>query len=363
MTQTASILLVDDDEKLLAQLADQLAPLLRDVAVDIRTWAPVRADDAMGQLDQLVDDTTLLVVTDFDLTTGGQTGFFGPTVVGWCQQRAVAVGDFSRKTKNALPKEPNFFELRVPSSDAAAEFVANAFRGFLTIRDAVAEQAEQYQSLRSPASVLAQILGRPNLESQLALYSPRLGSSSGALLQRILATAPDDIEPSQDEKLKLLAYVAGHVLLNAVLKYPGPILSADALCAYCGVASDQFARIADIFSSARYQGPFAAGGEFFWREEVDDILEALRPDEDDEVETLGEINRIALEQKLGEQLGRHGCGRCGGQNGGFYCPFTRRAVCTRPSCSVGSSSWLPDGASACRIEKDFYEEWAPLLGF
>jgi hypothetical protein len=161
----------------------------------------------------------------------------------------------------------------------------------------------------------------------------------------------------------LLAYVIGHILLNAILKYPGPILSEEALCAYLAVAQDQIDVVAKIFGPARYSGPFSEMRRYYWHESVNQILDDLTTALDDqEFETFGELNREAVERNLGRKLNRHGCSRCIGQNGGFYCPFTRRPVCTRSDCSVGASSWIPQGAQLCRIEREFYDEWAPLLG-
>lgn len=357
-----SLLLVDDDEGQLYALAENLKGRLADIGADVRSWVPRRDEDAMARLAGLVDGSTALVVTDWDLSTKGLTGFFGPTIVGWCQQRAIPVGDFSRKTAEALPTEPNFFELRVPTDDTAAAFVEQAFRGFLAIKQGIADQPELYIPLRSPAAVLALLLGRPDLEAQLGLYSPHLGSASGSLLQRILKTAPSDVVPDDAEKLSLLAYVAGHVLLNAVLKYPGPILSGEALCAYFAAAPDAFAQLAEAFEDARYTGPFSGNGNFFWRDVIDDILEQWSEGLAEDDDTVGAFNRMVVERQLAVALPRHGCTRCAGANGGFYCPFTRRPVCVRSDCSVSSSSWLPDGARVCRVEHEFYEEWAPLLG-
>lgn len=362
MTAAPSILLVDDDEGQLRALETELKERLKDLGADVRAWVPRKGEDAMEKLKALVDPSTILVITDWDLSTQGQTGFFGPTIVGWCQQQAIPVGDFSRKTADALPTEPNFFELRVPTDDSAPAYVEQAFRGFHAIRAELASKPERFVQLRSPSAVLAAILDRPDLEPQLALYSPQLGSSSSSLLQRILNKAPDEIEAGQGEKLELLAYIAGHVLLNAVLKYPGPILSREALCAYFAASDDAFPALSELFADARYQGPFAGSGDFFWRDNIDDAVEALNEGADDDAATSGALNRQAAERALGVALARHNCDRCKGENGGFYCPFKRRPVCIRADCSVSSSSWLPDGARVCRVEYDFYEEWAPLLG-
>lgn len=362
MTAAPSIVLVDDDEGQLKALEAELGARLKDLGADIRTWVPRKGEDAMAKLQALIDPSTVLVITDWDLSTQGQTGFFGPTIVGWCQQRAISVGDFSRKTANALPSEPNFFELRVPTDETASAYVEQAFRGFHAIRSELAARPERFVQLRSPSAVLATILDRPDLEPQLALYSPQLGSSSSSLLQRILNAVPEEVEAGQGEKLELLAYIAGHVLLNAVLKYPGPILSREALCAYFAASDEAFPALSKLFDDARYRGPFADSGDFFWRDIIDDVVEGMSEDAEDEAATSGALNRQAAERALATPLPRHECGRCAGENGGFYCPFKRRPVCIRSDCSVSSSSWLPDGARVCRVEHDFYEEWAPLLG-
>src|SRR5438128_2603593 len=111
-----SILLIDDNEELLKQLRSELEDQLAPDGVDVRTWTPVEEDRSPEQLFwSFVDDDTFLVVTDYDLTGRGKTGLFGPSIVGWCQSKAIPVGDFSRGMARALPAEPNLFELRVPT--------------------------------------------------------------------------------------------------------------------------------------------------------------------------------------------------------------------------------------------------------
>jgi len=361
-----SILLIDDDPQLLDELVGALTALLEEGEAEIRLWVPTKDEaDAPSVFAQKTDPDTVLVVTDYDLTAQGRTGLFGATVVGWCQARAIPVGDFSRGNNSALPKAPNLFELRVPTdSAAAAVFIAGVFRGFKTIRDQLAATPDLLTSKRSPAGVLAEVLGVPGAESQFALYGMRLGASNAALMDRILRTTPDEIEPDTAEKQTLLCYIVGHILLNAVLRFPGPILSSRALVAYVGSGESEEAVMCELFSGARYKGPFSGLAQYFWLSKVDDTLRDLisaLPAETN-TETYGELNREAIELRLGRTLIRHTCPRCAGQNGGFLCPFTGRTVCQRADCSVGSNSWIPPGAKLCRVERDFYEEWAPLLG-
>jgi hypothetical protein len=284
--------------------------------------------------------------------------------VGWCQARSLPVGDFSRGNATVLPKEPNLFELRVPTSiGEAAQFTASTFRGFKRLRDVIAGDETLMSANRSLAAVLASLLGRPHLENQFTLYMSRLGSANSSLVERLRSYALPEKVPTSADKAQLLAYVLGHVLLNAILKFPGPILSEKALCAYVATTTDEIETIVPLFGAALYSGPFSDGARYFWREDVDEALDAIGTTiADQQFEDFGDFNRKAIETVLSKKLAIHECKRCGGLKGGFLCPFTRRPVCQRADCSVSASSWIPQGAQLSRVEREFYNEWAPLLG-
>jgi hypothetical protein len=359
-----SLVVIDDDEALLAELVQRLRQNLASETVDIRTWAPVDGEQPLKIFEGLVDDETVLVVTDYDLTRKGVTGFFGVTIVSWCQARSIPVGDFSRGNATSLPREPNLFELRVPTDvDDAAAYVASIYRGFKQLRDLLTQDAATLMSMRSPAGVLAALLDHPHLEGQFSLYMSRLGAANSSLLDRIRLVLSEDQTVRHAEKVQLLAYVIGHVLANAVLRYPGPILSEKALCAYLATTDDEAGTIGALFSESRYAGPFSTDAAFYWRTSVDETLDRAAADLHGAIfPTSGAFNRAALETVLNRPLASHSCTRCEGTNGGYLCPFTDRPVCERADCSVGANSWVPAGADLCRIERDFYEEWAPLLG-
>jgi hypothetical protein len=359
-----SILLIDDTLEVLGGLEEALRMELHDETVEIVTWCPSIQDgaDVRAKFESLVNQRTVLVATDYDLTKG-MKGLFGLTVVGWCQQNSIPVGDFSRNTVKALPKEPNLFEFRIPAHDQeAAHYIASVFRGFQELRKRLDEDAT-ISTKRSLAAVLAAVLARPQNESQFSLYMSRLGAANSSLLEKLKEFVGTP-EPSSDEKKRLLAYVLGHVLFNAILKYPGPILSEKALCAYVATSDEEAAAITEIFENALYTGPFDRSACYFWRDEVDKIIDKLGENlNDEDFEMFSDFNRRAVELKLSRELKNHDCYRCEGTKGGFLCPFTQRPVCLRADCSVAASSWIPQGAQLCRVEKDFYDEWAPLLGF
>jgi hypothetical protein len=360
----ASIVIIDDEEELLNKLREALERDLVQDNVEIRTWKPDEGQNAIDEFERQVDDNTMLVVTDYDLTKNGLTGLFGVSVVSWCQARLIPVGDFSRANLTTLPKEPALFELRVPSDiEGGASYTARMFRGFRQLRHMLVSDTVDLKSVESPAQVLAALLGRPQLESQFALYMSLLGAANASLLDSLRSEPSPDEVTSNAEKERLLAYVLGHVLANAVLRYPGPILSEVALCAYLATTEEEATAVGDIFGEAVYSGPFSVGATYYWRSEVDRTIDLESATiEDASSESSGGFNRAVIEQILGRPLARHDCSRCGGTNGGYLCPFTGRTVCERADCSVAANSWIPAGADVSRIERDFYQEWSPLLG-
>lgn len=358
-----SILLIDDDQKSLHSLASSIRTRLQDDA-ELSIWQPREEDGPPADaFEQHIKINPTLVVTDYDLTTSVK-GLFGHSIVGWCQSQSIPVGDFSRANFYALPSEPNLFELRVPTDQQeATDFIFNTLHGFYEIRMKIENNVNVLTEQRSLAAVLAALLDRPQMESQFAAYMTRLGASNSALVQKLREFAVKKSPPNHEDKTRFLTYVLGHVLSNAVLKYPGPILSKRVLCAYLATEVDEYGSLIGLFEEARYRGPFSEGVPLFWRDKVDSIIDDLAQDiAEQQFESLGDYNRKAVEAALNRGLASHSCGRCGGLKGGFWCPFTMRAVCERDDCSVPASSWIPSGAQLSRVERDFYDEWEPILG-
>lgn len=354
-----AILFIDDKPDQLRGLTDGVRRELDGHDTELRTWIPSKEDDPRRVFEEKLGNDTTLVVTDQDLTEG-QTGLFGSTIVEWCQQRSVPVADYSRGKVGDLKNEPDLFEIRVPRTGSASSFVTGVYLGFERINKAIAVNEDLWNE-RSPAAVLARVVDAPDAEADFALYAVRLAAASGALTSRVIQAADPNEEPSQQTKRDLLAYIVGHLLLNAVLRYPGPVLSLRSLAAYLATSDAGTSKVLTLFEPARYNGPFAELDTFHWLSRVDQILERIIPI-GVSTETNGELHRVAVEGSINEVLGRHTCPRCKGQNGGFFCPFTRKTVCVRPDCSVGSNSWIPQGARLCRIEREFFDEWSPILG-
>jgi hypothetical protein len=290
----------------------------------VRVWLPERVEG--DQLDQQfitrIGTETVLVVADEDLTKRGALGLYGSNLVAWSQIRLIPVIRFSRNLLT-VPRQPNPFELRLErhiaiDDEAAATRIAAIHRGFRDLGLSITANRQDLRAVRSPAGVLAHLLGSHSAESDFALYGLRLGLESGALVERVTSGLSADRGPTDEEKEALLVYMLGHLLVNFVLAYPGPILSRRALASYMAIDVSVIETVEEAFAPARYDGPFSDIDLFYWLSGV-------------------------------------------GQNGGFYCPFTQRTVCVLPECSAGTSSWIPQGARLCRIERSYYDEWSPMF--
>lgn len=348
------LLLIDDDDGQLDQLRGSIAERLADEPITIDVWRPSFDDDVRERLIKELVPRPTLVVTDHDLTANGAAGLFGGTVISWCRANAIPVGDYSRKLSEDL-EEPDMFEFRFdPSATKAAEQIADLFLGFRQLDTLLAGQAEG--GADSWSQSLAAALGRPQSASSFSLYSVRAGASHVDAIGRLEQSVGE-----ADARRLLQVYVVGHLLRNGILRYAGPIMSEKVLCSYLAVQDANVDKVSELFEDARYAGPFGARERFFWQEDIDDLLVDLAEHAKIEGDVgEDEFRRAVMEHHL--EPGNHQCPRCSGVRGGFRCPYTDRTTCDRADCSVSSTSWVPQGAFLTRVEKDYYERWAPLLG-
>lgn len=212
---------------------------------------------------------------------------------------------------------------------------------------------------RSPAAILADILERPLEESRLALYGVKIGAPNSSLMDIISQNQNVDAE-----KQRFIAYLLGHLLLNVILRFPGPLVGCQSLAAFLAIAQSEMRGVQIHFEKALYTGPFGTTEPLYWLSDIEEILESMQNGvEAGAGASVGKFNRLTLEHALKKTFKRHACPRCQGDEGGFICAFTKKTICERNDCSVASNAWIPQGARLCRIEKTYYDEWAPILGF
>lgn len=359
-TKGSRILLIDDKEELIRSLGDALDAKLDGLGVNVERWVPTKDDkDPNERFEELASPGISLVVTDYDLSLS-MTGLKGPIIQSWCQRNRIPVAVYSRGHVKDLPGEPSLFEILIRYSDdeTAAAVIAGMNSGFTDVYTTIARMDTAKLSL---AMIAALVIERPEYEPTLSLYFSRLISSNPSIRGHLLRVARQEEKP---DTVATLSYVVGHVLLNLVLAYPGPILSRPVLAAYLCVATDEVDEFVKKAGIPPYEGPFNKVRQFVWREDVDSALtEATEKAGKEAPEEIERFNRFAAELILGKEPSRHSCERegCNGERGGYWCPFTERTVCSHEDCSESSTAWIPDGADLCRVEADFFQEFSPFL--
>ncbi len=351
------ILVIDDEAGHAHSLATAISAMPSAEPVDVATWVP-QGEDPEERFDAEATADTTLVVTDYDLSKG-TLGLFGSTIVDWCQERLLPCADFSRGRPRRTPSQPDLFELKIPTrtvQEGAQEAISLA-RGFTAVFGSLGDMSQ----MDSPSNALAHAMDAEDLEPELSQYFTRLGSVGPGVREHLHHGLAADARSTLLRRA--MTYVVGHVLRNAVLGFPGPLMHLPGLSAYVGTSPDETEVLKRVFTSALYEGPFADFQSYYWRHKVDDKLEQISthvpPTEEER------WARSVLEAHLDRSLAAHTCQRegCDGINGGFWCPYTNRAVCARADCSVTSDSWIPRGATLTRIERDYFDEWAPILGY
>ena len=355
---TESILLIDDNSKKLGHINLVLDEILKPHGVRVNAWNPVQCDKNPAQIiKNYLKFNPVMVVTNYDLSSDGLNGFYGPTIVQWCKSQLVPVGEYSQTKKFGYLEQPNLFDISVPSDqNIAPTHIASIVDGFLSIRNFIESNQGMFENKLSLSKIISQMLGREHLHLQFNQYIESIDKVNNNIILYMNGT-----KKVAAKKLQTISsYIIGHLLLNSILKYPGPIISEQALCSYLSIANDNYDNLKRIFKTAVYQGPFSSIGRYYWCEDIDQIILESGKTFLEEFEGNGDFNRAVL-KKLGGEFKPFQCNQCNGKYGGYFCPFTKKTVCELESCSSFSAGWIPRGADICRIERDFFDSWSTLL--
>lgn len=356
---TRSILLIEDEP---AQMEKRLAALSEAVAgthFSIDSWLPRQEETDYEQaLERRLETRPILVATDHALDAGGAHGFRSGAVVSACRKMAIPVGNYSRKPIDL--EEPDLFLFRFSEDpEVAAGEILDIASGFDDLATRISQEATAAR--KGWARTLADVLGRGDMAASFSLYSARNVGSFATTIKAL-----EDRLGEAEAIRSLEIYMIGHLLKNGILSFAGPIMDGLTLCSYLACADEQQQELEALFQKARYEGPFGGRAAYFWQDDIDELLEGLAEEhsvEEEDGDTGDDIyRRKIVDAALGAKP--HGCQRenCAGSRGGFRCPYTGRTVCDRPDCSATSSSWIPTGAHLCRVEREYYDRHAPLLG-
>ena len=125
---TENILLIDDNSKKLGRINHALGEILKPQGVRVNAWNPVQCDKNPARIiKNYLKHNPVMVVTDYDLSSDGLNGFYGPTIVQWCKSQLVPVGEYSHDDKIDYFVQPNLFDISVPNNTKIAPYTHSIY--------------------------------------------------------------------------------------------------------------------------------------------------------------------------------------------------------------------------------------------
>ena len=130
------------------------------------------------------------------------------------------------------------------------------------------------------------------------------------------------------------------------------ILNRTAAASFLNINADEFLTptISGYFNDAKYNGPFGDINNYWWRSNLELIVE----EHDD-------INDYLKSQGYKESVEPCMCSENPKIYAGYYDFLSKKPVSLEES--VGNLSWIPKGADLTRLNKIRYEELAPIINF
>lgn len=362
MAQTNNIILFEDNLDNQAEIHKGLSELRKEINLILvdkekaSILIPPDIDDAsedvlVSNLSTLCKtDEIGLIVVDHDLSQL-KSSLSESIVTAAAHELAIPVCRYHRRS-SAAPKQASNWELNSNIFAIDVDFNGALPRTLLDALDGFKELQTRYENLdpkirsNGPAVVLATILDKPGLATHFSLYTSGISFLNDPL---IVSQHQDDKTARKEMLAKRIPYVLGYWLYNSILKFPGIILNEEAAASYLDIATNDFLLpdVAAFFQDARYRGPFSNSGTYWWRAILDDMLD----DED--------AHEYLKNHECPATVNRSKCSRSGATPAGYYDLFTKKPI--SKDASVGSLSWIPQGADLARVDKERYEELAPIL--
>jgi len=267
-------------------------------------------------------------------------------------EKGVPFCQYSRKANQGFQEMASFRRLKdwdseeitlnglYPSSWVSQ--IASLSKGFGLIRKNYKKVSDKH---KTPAAVLSAILDHPESESRIALY----GSGDQGLLREILVYYnPDKVD--MDALRHRMPRVLGKWLYLSILRFPGVLVNQVAAASYLNIDAGDFARpkVQALFGKAKYAGPFAELGPWWWRYMLDALLETEGCEDG---RGFTSKKKVKVQACLDPHTKRQA---------GYYCMLTKTPVSEENS--RGGISWFPSGADLARIRKDKFEEITSLVG-
>jgi hypothetical protein len=305
-----------------------------------------------NQLVELMQEGTQLDLIACDKELGEYENYRGLSanaVASVARNLGLPFCQYSRGFGSAVRELERFVQLRRWDSEEITLFGSNPTEwgneiagfadGFSEIK-----QAYEYAGITelTPEQALASIMGREDASSKIALY----GSGDQSVMTEIFAFLHD--EKGSVSIAERMPRIIGTWLWVSVLRFPGVLVNQTSAASLLNIDNEDFSKesVQKPFESAKYEGPFAKLGNWWWREDLEGLV----------LDAEVEDGRALLASK---QVTVEPCLNAAGEPAGYYCMITESPV--GYADSVGNINWFPSGADLSRIRKDKYEEITSLI--
>lgn len=298
-----------------------------------------------------------LIICDSDLSDiKGYIGLSEVVVANVAKEIAIPISLYALgKYKDELMRLKDWSELKIildvsAGYDKLAAESKIIFEGFQFLRSGYKKimngTGEKKYTL---SEILSRILDRPKLKDRIAQY----GIGNKQMLEEILPYYNiKDIKEIEKED-KRIPMLLGYCLWNSILRFPGILLNDTAAASYLNIKEKEFKgekKIKELFNTAAYLGPFATIQNYWWRDDLDNIIFQEKCKDG-----------LELARKKGfDKIENCKCSVNPTKEAGYYCMLTKKPVSAENSKS--NISWFPTGADLARISNPKFDELAPWLG-
>lgn len=300
------------------------------------------------------EDNISLVVVDHDLSALQNVRISESAIANACKLASIPVCTYHRKpskrldsqmVRNSVNQSRSFsIEVDISDENKAALDIINIADGFNQLTLMYREYYSEPPASDGPASILSCLLGRPELDSFFTRYASGPTFASDVINQYI------NEHGNQDNLERKIPFVLGCWLYNYILPFPGIILHDIAAAAYIDLDLNHFRINSNLFEAALYKGPFSKNLNFWWRYNLDNLLQAEQS-----------IDGVEYLDKKGMPGASYSsCVSSGQPHATFYCLVNQAAILLENS--KGNLSWVPKGADLCRIETNKYKRLVPMMG-
>ncbi|MGC4014454.1 MAG: hypothetical protein QM755_08075 [Luteolibacter sp.] len=359
------IILFEDDPSERELIASELKAILpNDVSVYAFRGAPASRKGPYETLllYDLADvlPKTILILCDQDLSRlDGFGGLSANVVTSVAHDRSVPIALYGRGQDNKIfsrmrqkgPFLERRFMLDFDPEKPLAHFAAQVsilFQGCQSILEFMlaAQENSTGQLAGSPAKWLSDLLAVPEIQSGFALY----GSGDQQYLQNLAFTNKIDFPDSG----RMIACEISYWLWDSILRFPGILACRIASESLLNIEQELLTdpKVAAIFESAFYKGPFAGFGPYWWRHKILELLD--QSNVEDGLALVIKILGSTYDSK------RSRCCEDQSKPAGAYCMLSELPVSVENS--YGDIPYFPAGADLARISTSQFERVAPWAG-